>query len=387
MGTCSSSSTVADRGAATGRRKLSGPTSPPLTEQLVPIPKRAEEEDEFRTAVDSEEFSQHRMSEVAVVHVGANVITEGRAKRIHSGTRDQLADSVLSRSESMKLMPSKQIPPHEIKALDPALCTRIPPKPSKPKFIRAWDFLAHSTEVGHLAGGGVLFWFKSRVGNKLTQLERTCLSHVLNTSVFHDEEEENCVPHLDFSYRPMLSDHIFVLQKSCYLLPAPVTVDDLTVEILSSKDFRRATEPGKPKFHDVAAPDTYRMTKTIIWWVGYSITVQFRLSLVPDATLQRIVHHLTPGLPAHKAILFERTKSDKRKKDQLKKMKMLQLYHQLPQGGVLVTSIGGLCLNSIPKIVAPLVDQIGQLSGKDYADTCTNVRKELLRLREQREGS
>eukprot|EP01062_Namystynia_karyoxenos_P058649 TRINITY_DN50162_c0_g1_i1.p1 TRINITY_DN50162_c0_g1~~TRINITY_DN50162_c0_g1_i1.p1 ORF type:complete len:414 (+),score=100.79 TRINITY_DN50162_c0_g1_i1:97-1242(+) len=326
-----------------------------------------EDDDDMQTclAPDDDEGD----GDVAVI-IGPQLITASRQHR--------LAGAPVDESEPPELSPVVGRPFAQT-TLPPRLACGVTNAPSKPLYITDWDFFAADRNLEHLRNGGVLFNFTCCDGSALPGHKAAALAQVINRSVFANEVEENNVPHLNMSSKAVLNDHIFVLQKSAYLLPPPLSGKDLTLKILSDPDFRRRTEPGDPKiWDDCKEPDTYRMTKKIIPLV-YKITVQFRLSELPADTLPEIAQALTPGVMPNRAVLFERTKRDKKKTDALKKMKMMHLYKDLPDGGVLLVSVGCLVLSSLPKVLSGLVSRIGQLSGKDYADTATNIRRELLR--------
>eukprot|EP01062_Namystynia_karyoxenos_P069896 TRINITY_DN65316_c0_g1_i1.p1 TRINITY_DN65316_c0_g1~~TRINITY_DN65316_c0_g1_i1.p1 ORF type:complete len:425 (+),score=103.89 TRINITY_DN65316_c0_g1_i1:74-1276(+) len=277
-----------------------------------------------------------------------------------------------------------------LRSLPPGTGTGVPrDKRSKPKVMGKWDFTTDPKVVEFLRDGGSCYAFHCSPGTSVGAPEKRMIGAIINLSGFADETRENHVPCIDLCNTRDLADHIFMLNKACYVLPKPITTADLTAGILASTTYQKACQgDGTTVWADgdkgwERAANTFRITKTIIRFI-LSITVQFRCSDLPPAALPEL-SALIDGLQVHSAILLERTKRDPRQQDATKKVKSVLLMHQLDGGGVLVANVTCAAQASLPGVVARMVDKLGSLGAAEVADTCDRTRKYLLARARERE--
>ena len=247
---------------------------------------------------------------------------------------------------------------------------------SLPKPSDNWE-LSHS-DIKNLSSGDTIFMFTCKTGSRLTQFERSALSVFINmVSRGNHESCDKVNMHIDNDVHACT----FFIIRAVYVLPA-VSLSDITIRLLSSVAYHTACQPGKSKvwsdclsFGDY---DTFRITKPIVP-VIFSMTIQFKCSLVPESLLEEL-STLTDGIPVHKAVLMERTKRNN-KPDMTKSCKSLLCYHQLPDNrGVIVFNVTGIANSTVPGILASIIDRLGSVGSKEAAETAAKTRSYLSTL-------
>eukprot|EP01061_Rhynchopus_euleeides_P047207 TRINITY_DN935_c0_g1_i1.p1 TRINITY_DN935_c0_g1~~TRINITY_DN935_c0_g1_i1.p1 ORF type:complete len:638 (+),score=181.87 TRINITY_DN935_c0_g1_i1:246-2159(+) len=247
------------------------------------------------------------------------------------------------------------------------------PVESKAKVVYTWNVLDDEDSVKKIGLGGSTYYFTFLKGTHLTRHNLEMCSKLMNLTSFGNEAAENHVPFVDPLSEHDMNDYIFMLNKAVYLLPPFVDMSMLTTSLLVDKDYQAKCQPGGPKIMDTTEADTFRFKKTIIWPV-YSLTIQFKVSVV-DPKHYPALSSLQEGLPVHHALLLERTKRNKMAEDLIRKAKSILLYHKTPGGTILVTNVTTAAATSVPAIVASVVDKLGSMGAKDVAETATRTRK------------
>eukprot|EP00756_Hemistasia_phaeocysticola_P055785 Hpha_TRINITY_DN31768_c0_g1::TRINITY_DN31768_c0_g1_i1::g.116368::m.116368 len=253
-------------------------------------------------------------------------------------------------------------------------------KKSKPKVINRFDFSTEQKEVDLFRTGASLYFFKCVTGKVLKEQEVAYIRSFINLSQFANEGTDNFSPPVNMNDVAWRNKHIFMLNKASYILPG-VRPEDVTPELLSSYWYQyncqsEATTVWKDGEKNwTREGTTFRITKHIVKWLGFNITVQFRVSDVPREHLSRM-SFLIDGLEVHRALLLERTKRDGRKVDSTKKVKSIYLMHDLGEGrGILVSNVTAAVQGSIPSFIAAMVDTFGSSGAAEVAETCDNTRK------------
>ncbi|KAJ9457906.1 putative aspartate aminotransferase [Diplonema papillatum] len=234
--------------------------------------------------------------------------------------------------------------------------------------------LLHDRAVDdHLAKGGCYYYFTFLRGTQLSATTLRMSKILMHLSSFENEEKQNNVPPIDPESPADQAAYIFMLNKAVYMLPGIVSLSQLDVATMSSPKYHSKCQPAGSKILETEEKDTFRFAKTIVWPV-YKLTMQFKVSLV-DRSHYPELSELTDGLPVHHALLLERTKRNVQAVDIIRTAKSILLYHQVPQGGIIVTNITTAAATSVPSIVASIVDKLGSMGAKDVVDTALRTRK------------
>jgi len=241
---------------------------------------------------------------------------------------------------------------------------------SSPSFY----FLDDPANWPRLETGHSVFTFACRTGGKFTDADRMMASSIINLSSFASEEVDNLVPYINVGDDEDIRQYTVVMIKAMYILRG-VTVDDLGPDLLASREFQKACQPGSPKiWDDVTDPHVFRMTKPIIPLI-FSITVQFQASEITDPavrkTLSANIDHLEP---CTRCLLLERTKRNKEHIDSTAKVKSVLMYHPI-QSGILVSHLSVVCNTSIPQVAAAVLQNLGTLANSEIAETSYRTRR------------
>eukprot|EP01063_Lacrimia_lanifica_P008554 TRINITY_DN1562_c0_g1_i1.p1 TRINITY_DN1562_c0_g1~~TRINITY_DN1562_c0_g1_i1.p1 ORF type:complete len:800 (+),score=248.80 TRINITY_DN1562_c0_g1_i1:89-2488(+) len=282
------------------------------------------------------------------------------------------------RASSQKDAPAS---PENVDAPPPTPGVAIPanmgndiPTNSDPRVQIDFDFFRDPAAVEHLSKGGALYYFTFLKGTQAASSTLNFSNILINISSFADEQAENGVPHVDPYSKADQNECIFMLNKATYLLGDDVKLADITSDLIASKEYQAACQPGNVKLYDTPGlTSTFRFKKTVIWPV-YSITIQFKVSVLDPAVHPRLAE-LNDGLPVHLALLLERTKRNKGGLDVIKKAKSILLYHEFPNGGILVTNVTTGAATSVPSVIASMVDKLGSIGAKDVSETAVRTRK------------
>ena len=250
-------------------------------------------------------------------------------------------------------------------------------KKCKSKLLTQWRYLDSEENMQHLREGGSLYNFICATGDQLPSDAKEMMSTFISSSCFADGKQRT---EIDMTCPEELKNHVFIFNKAFYCMPAPIKIQRLTPEVLSTVVYQRSCQPRNPKiWNDVTDKNTFRFTKSIIPFI-YSITVQFKVSEVPREVWPEYSEMLFEGYEIHNALLLERTKRDVNYKDSTKTVKSLLLFHIPACGeGALVASITAIGNTSLPKIVAGVVDTFGSSGAVEVSETADLTRKHLLK--------
>eukprot|EP01063_Lacrimia_lanifica_P009893 TRINITY_DN16731_c0_g1_i1.p1 TRINITY_DN16731_c0_g1~~TRINITY_DN16731_c0_g1_i1.p1 ORF type:complete len:468 (+),score=102.75 TRINITY_DN16731_c0_g1_i1:118-1521(+) len=242
-----------------------------------------------------------------------------------------------------------------------------------PKLLTTWAYDTPEN-IAHLGAGGCLYNFLCSSGSSLPADVLTMMRSFVHLSSF--DNPEFAAP-IDVNCAKDMSDHIFIVNKAQYVLPAPLDCARLTPEFFTTIAYQKGCQPKGTKFTEVTEKDTFRMSKPIIPFI-VSVTIQFRVSIIPEEHWPAMTDAVTDGLPIHHALLLERTKRDMSYKDVTRTVKSVLLYHRLQDGGLLVTNVTCVANSAIPTVVAKIIDSFGTSGAKEVAETATRTRAYLM---------
>ena len=240
-----------------------------------------------------------------------------------------------------------------------------------------WDFL-HDKEngVAALNRGDLLYKFVCKAGCSLAPHDVDMVAAAANVSSFKDEVKENNVPRVNAHDATDMNQYIVFIVKTMYVLPG-VDHHHITPELVASKPYQKACQPGNPGFEDPgkeSLPNTFRMQKSIIRFI-YSMKIQFHVSEITDPAVLKSLRAVD-GVAPTRALLLERTKRDVSKTDATAKCKSLLLYYPV-KGGTLVTNLTIVLNTSIPSVVAKVISTFSSSGLVEARDTATRTRKHL----------
>lgn len=239
-------------------------------------------------------------------------------------------------------------------------------------FLRSADLAAH---LAFLRRGGTLFAHASGKGSDLLSEDLEFLRMTVNLSAFGDEQRQNGCPALDPYNVAERSPLTFILAKAMFLMPPPLDLSHMNVDLFTSRDYRRFCEPAA-KIHEPLPQDGsgfLRITKAVV--PMYSLTVQWRVTEIHCEAERRRLSALCGGVQVHRAILMERTKRDPTKRDKIVKVKNIHMFHRLAGGGMLCVSTTSLVARSLPGILSGMIVKLGPAAAQDYSETATNMRR------------
>mmetsp|Transcript_9124 Transcript_9124/g.13448 ORF Transcript_9124/g.13448 Transcript_9124/m.13448 type:complete len:311 (-) Transcript_9124:151-1083(-) len=240
-----------------------------------------------------------------------------------------------------------------------------------------WDFFKDKKSIHWLNKGDTLFAFKCAVGDTLSKEDQHVVAKVVNVSSFDDEVEENNVPHFDPYNKEQAKEFTCIITKVAYLLP-DIPLDALTPTSMTNVNYHKRCQPGNPTiWDDVAAPDTFRMTKKVIPLI-FSITIQLKASEVVKKEHLQTLHQLCPSqkFEIDKALLMERTKRNKKVVDATRKAKSVLLYTKV-DGGLLVQHYTVVLNSFIPSFAAAVLNNGISYGAAEAAETASLTRKGL----------
>eukprot|EP00756_Hemistasia_phaeocysticola_P006590 Hpha_TRINITY_DN13909_c0_g1::TRINITY_DN13909_c0_g1_i1::g.35459::m.35459 len=245
--------------------------------------------------------------------------------------------------------------------------------------IAGWNTAGLDAQV---TSGNALAYLCARVTSTLTEEERVHADLMLPLSHFDDELVENGVITLDLA-DPANEGMTLILTKAKYMI-AGLKPDDATPAAVATVEYQRACQPGQVKIWDDArtaseavhadGSRTFRMTKTIIPFV-LQFTIQLRASQVPSHRLAALAP-MCDGRVPHKALLMERTKRDRYKRDAIEVCKSIVLYHwQQPGMPCEIHHVTVCCTRSLPSPVARIIHTLGGMAAKEVGETALRTRQ------------
>ena len=253
-------------------------------------------------------------------------------------------------------------------------------KKTKCKTCTDFRFFKTAADLEVLRKGASFYGFLCSPGTSLGGVEKGMIESVINLSSFKAGDAD-FVPDINFSDPKDMGKYTYILNKAVYTL-LDVTLDDISPELVASVPFQKACQPGACKvWTDCERSDTFRLTKTIIRAI-YKVTIQFRVSWVPEEILESLAP-LCDGLKVHKAIILERTKRDTTYVDSTYKVRSVLMYHSLKNGGLVVSNITCVANTSIPSVVARLVDNLGWAGAAEVHETAQKTRAHLELLKKK----
>jgi hypothetical protein len=235
--------------------------------------------------------------------------------------------------------------------------------------VDKWHFYSN-TAKNKLSNGNVFFSFKFFDGSDANHDDINLMEHIINLSMFKNENKENNVPHIDVKNREDISKYKYVLSKTMYLIPG-LDINNIDIGIWSSKKFCEECIGNNASFEDIDEKHSFRMNKNIFFW--YSICVQMQLS---EITNHDILHSMKSiaEFNAQHGILYERVKRNKEKIDNIAKAKSVLLFHNVP-GGVILTDVNVVVINKfLPDFLLQFVDKF-RMSDSEIGEIIYRRRK------------
>eukprot|EP01062_Namystynia_karyoxenos_P056259 TRINITY_DN47229_c0_g1_i1.p1 TRINITY_DN47229_c0_g1~~TRINITY_DN47229_c0_g1_i1.p1 ORF type:complete len:388 (+),score=101.00 TRINITY_DN47229_c0_g1_i1:84-1166(+) len=239
------------------------------------------------------------------------------------------------------------------------------------RFLANW-WLTHD-DLDTIATGDTFFTLMCRRGVSLSNREKQILRSLLYLSRFKDEAKDNGVEVVDIDSPADLAAHTFIIARAMYLLP-DARISDLPLELLVSKDYHTACQPGKPVVWDCTELNTFRITKHLA--PLFSMVIQMQCSELAHEDLAKFTQ-LTGGIRPHRAVLMERTKRTLGKKDMTKMCKSLLCYHELPNGALICVNTTAVANTPLPSAAEWAVNRFGKSGTHEVGETAQRTRSFL----------